>query len=406
MSPQQRCVRRCATQTACSGGASAGCDSAAAGNARVASAGDAFSAIVTAALWTVDGDTDLTDNPVAPNYAGAVALAPALAAPQGGSIGSLAATTANLAAGTQTLANQAWTQSGALRIHASGTYLLQNLSGQSAVLGRFSPRNFTTAVTTQGCGVFSYSGQPVTTVTVRAMDGATVQAPAANYFGAFARAVTLSDGNGSVAGAFTANLIPGAGFAAGVATASPVFTFAVARTAPLNLLLRADDGEVGSSGFSEGQAPIRSGRLSMQNAYGSELLDLPIPLAAQYWNGSNYTTNGADNCTVLPASSMVMANYTGALSACETQLSPVGNLTMVAGRPAGAGLVLRKPGLGNAGSVDLTINAGSVASGNTCISATQSAATAANLPWFGPNLGARATFGLFKSPIIYSRENY
>jgi hypothetical protein len=81
-------------------------------------------------------------------------------------------------------------------------------------------------------------------------------------------------------------------------------------------------------------------------------------------------------------------------------------LTLAAGKLPGAGLVLTKPGSGNGGSVNLTVFLGATASGNTCLSATASTATAANLPWLGRNLGARATFDIYKSPLIYRRENY
>jgi MSHA biogenesis protein MshQ len=106
-------------------------------------------------------------------------------------------------------------------------------------------------------------------------------------------------------------------------------------------------------------------------------------------------------------SSIAMGNYLKQLNACETQITPTGNVAMVSGKLPGAGLVLTKPGLNNSGSVDLAVNVGSAATGNTCVAAVQSPATAANLPWFGPNPGARATFGIYKSePLIYRRENY
>ena len=97
-----------ATQTACAGGASAACDASAGAAPRVASAGDTFSAKVTAALWTVNGDSDLTDNPVAPSYAGTVALAASLVAPVGGNAGVLGATSATLTSGSATVAAQSW----------------------------------------------------------------------------------------------------------------------------------------------------------------------------------------------------------------------------------------------------------------------------------------------------------
>ena len=153
-----------------------------------------------------------------------------------------------------------------------------------------------------------------------------------------------------------------------------------------------------------GATNFRYGRLKLSNAYGSSLLALPVPLEAQYWTGSYYAANTLDNCTKIPVSSIKMGNYLGQLDACETQLSPTGNVTLTAGKLSG--LILTKPGATNGGSVDLAINVTNTLAGKTCLSATQTDATAANMPWFGPNLNARATFGIYKSPLIYRRENY
>ena len=150
---------------------------------------------------------------------------------------------------------------------------------------------------------------------------------------------------------------------------------------------------------------LRYGRLRMQNAYGSELLDLPVPFEAQYWTGAYYATNTWDSCTVLPMSSLVMSNFTGSLLPCNTQITPTGNQTLSGGKISG-GLKLTKPGAGRSGSVDLAFNVSNTPAGNTCLSPTSSAATAANLPWFGPNIGGRATFGIYRTPLIYLRENY
>lgn len=144
----------------------------------------------------------------------------------------------------------------------------------------------------------------------------------------------------------------------------------------------------------------------MQNVYGSELLALPIPFEAQYWTGNFYVTNLADSCTVVNASALAMGNYQKQLTACETQLSPVGNVVLVAGKLPAPGWVLSKPGANNGGSVDLALNLGAVATGKNCVSSAESAASAINMPWFGPKPTARATFGIYKSSIIYRRENY
>jgi hypothetical protein len=151
---------------------------------------------------------------------------------------------------------------------------------------------------------------------------------------------------------------------------------------------------------------IRYGQLRMVNSYGSELMALPIPVEARYWNGSAFVTNTLDSCTAFPASAIQMDAYTGNLNNCEARLSPTTLQTLSNGKLSA--LQLSKPGIGNSGSVQLTLNVGTtpVASATTCLGASPSAAGAANLPWFGANPKARATFGKYTSPLIYLRENY
>jgi len=169
------------------------------------------------------------------------------------------------------------------------------------------------------------------------------------------------------------------------------------------------DGEIpASAALPVGDATrLRYGRLQLKNAYGSELLALPVPLEAQYWTPAGYyTTNIDDSCTVLSPGTVVMRGYTKQLNACETQLLPARAVTLLAGKLPQAGLVLTKPGAGNAGSVDLSINLGTVARDKTCLSADESLASAARQPWLGTDPSARATFGIYKSTKIYTRENY
>jgi predicted acyltransferase (DUF342 family) len=144
---------------------------------------------------------------------------------------------------------------------------------------------------------------------------------------------------------------------------------------------------------------FRYGRLLMPNTYGSELLPLTVPIEAQYWNGSAYQRNQLDTCTAIPTSAVAMGNYKSNLSTCETALT--GGGTMAAGKTA---VRLSAPGNGNHGSVDLSLNLNS-ATGTTCTPASASATSAA-IPWFGTSPSARATFGIFKSPVIYMRESY
>ncbi|MFL6580220.1 MAG: DUF6701 domain-containing protein [Burkholderiales bacterium] len=186
------------------------------------------------------------------------------------------------------------------------------------------------------------------------------------------------------------------------------------------------DTTVGNDSFSLGATETRFGRLNVSNAFGSELLDLSIPIQTQYYNSSGvYITNVADSCTTLAASNLAFT-FVGAtpnLVACETSITPTTTLYFTAGMasavaPPTATPVprLSKPGAGNNGIVVLTVNLGS-ASGNTCMAGATSAATGANLPWlqwkwtgttYDQNPTARATFGVYKNAdqFIYLRENF
>lgn len=276
-------------------------------------------------------------------------------------------------------------------------------------VGRFIPDHFDTVVT-QGCivGSFTYSAQPFN-VQLRALNAAGTVTQ--NYDGSvntspnFAKATSLSDGNGSSLGSFTNASFGLSSFAAGLANVTPSYTFTAARTSPIIIKLRSIDTDLVSSSLgTEGTTTIRSGRIKLQNAYGSELLALPVPLEAQYWNGSSYVRNQLDSCTIIPANSVAMSSYTSNLNACETQIGYTSGTGLVS-NGLSSFLRLTKPGTGNNGSVNLTLNLNGAA-GNTCTSTSTSAATSANVPWFGTNPTSRETFGIYKTPIIYMRENF
>jgi MSHA biogenesis protein MshQ len=173
--------------------------------------------------------------------------------------------------------------------------------------------------------------------------------------------------------------------------------------------------------FSNGKQ-MRFGRLRMQNAAGSTLLDLPLSIEAQYYNGTAFTRNAVDNCTSFAATAVGLNNYTANLAACETAIqTPAGNITFSGG--LAQNVVMRKPGSTNAGSVDLTANLGAATVvPNTCTAVGAGAITsgptsAANLPYLQGDWGggaltgnpvSRATFGIYKNAgeFIYFRENY
>lgn len=327
---------------------------------------------------------------------------------------------------------------------AGGKYGCNIGSATSPLFGRWYPSHYSFAgALTPACvaGNFTYMDQDALqanlTLRAHASTGAAAAAtdPVTSRYasGGYTNLapVTITGDNGGAAVAVTRLTNPAfaampntALWSAGLFQINDTYSFAKLAGGPdgpydlfkLMAALADPDGSIliGTAAQKETNATaVRYGRLRLQNAYGSELLALPVPLEAQFWTaGGFWARNALDNCTQIPASSIVMTFDAGALSACETQLSPAGNLALAGGRylsavaPFGPGLTLTRPGAGNSGSVNLAVNVGTVAAGNTCIAAAPSAATAANMPWFGPNLGAKATFGIYKSPLIYRRENY
>ncbi len=272
----------------------------------------------------------------------------------------------------------------------------------SSYFGRFYPDHFDTTVT-QACvaGAFTYSGQPFTVqVAARNAAGATTM----NYHGttatAFSKATTLSarDAGDSAAnpgpGSFTAGSSMAATlFANGVATtALPTYQFTAANTVPTVVRVRAIDVEgvnslrTAPATTVEGTTSVRSGRLLLSNAYGSELLPLAVPAKVQYWSSNGWMVNAADSCTTL---TVPTSANTGLTNTLRTKTAATLSSPVVAGDSR---LRLSAPGAGNAGLVDV--------SGNIL----RGASTWLTLP--APT--ARACFGSCgpRSPVIYFRESY
>jgi MSHA biogenesis protein MshQ len=141
----------------------------------------------------------------------------------------------------------------------------------------------------------------------------------------------------------------------------------------------------------EGGLLVLSGRLLVPNLYGSELLRLPAKLSAQYWNGSTWALSDgdsgsmvADKVTLLGCARSFMGTTAGSCKANAIVPVTAGAVSLVAG--AGQ-LVFQSPGRGAAGSVDFSVSGGNAGG------------------WLPPTR-ARATFGVYKSPLIYIREAY
>lgn len=301
-------------------------------------------------------------------------------------------------------------------------------------VGTFVPDHFDTVVTgpmacpsplicTLPVSSMVYSGQAFTTnVIARNAAGVTTQ----NYDGTvntspnFAKAVTLTawDGLGSTTTQNPPAVTPGSITSGGTialtafnkgATISPgtpgapTYTFGTIPTSPTDIFIRAANVDatslrVPANTSVEGGVKVASGRIKIANAHGSELLQLPIQVVAQYWNGSNYVTSSTDSVTIINATTVNSGNWTN-LTPSNWQKQPASS-TWAAGAtsvvPTTAtvmllsgvgGFKLAAPGFNKTGSVDFLVNAPVYLSTIT---------------------KARATFGVYKGSkeFIYMRENY
>ena len=331
--------------------------------------------------------------------------------------------------GTATANNLNWSEVGIIDLSAtlaSGSYLASGLTatgttGATGAIGsdgsvvRFIPDHFETVVAlTAGvpmpCPVglicpaqyngFVYSGQGVP-LTITAKNGLSTPTTTVNYnysataSESFSKAVTLNAvaavggsaiGTTAPGGLASAVAVPASSFSAGTTTTPvfPVFTFAAIPTVPTDAYWRAFDSDSVSSLRStpsssiEGGVKVVSGRLNIVNAYGSELLTLPMNVKAQYYNGSSWATSTTDSLST-PGGTVSAAAVTGA-----TLCTGLGFAATPAAVASGIGsFTLTKPSNGRC-SADITLTA----------------------PSYLPSVSARATFGIYKSPLIYRRENY
>ena len=162
------------------------------------------------------------------------------------------------------------------------------------------------------------------------------------------------------------------------------------------------------------------------NAYGSELLDLPVTFRTEYLfaTPNDWRTNTADVCTDVTVSFAPVGspNITG--NTCVWDSTAVGSTTppcpatLPAGGYSGKGCATAPPISGKkfletcvagfAGDFNMWLQApGASHAGSIDVTAT--VPTWLQYPWAGgtaTNPSARATFGIYKSPLIYRRENY
>lgn len=282
--------------------------------------------------------------------------------------------------------------------------------------GRFIPDHFDVTGSNGAmlafCSGFTYTGQAmgygtVPALTIKPMNAVSGGMVTQNYQGVYQKltpsgvAITAPTADGTQNGkdgttktTLTASMSAGA-----LANSSGTLTYTLAPsdqytyTRDANALVGAytsdiplvvasvSDGETSAAGALPTLRPtgvsLRYGRLLIDNAYGSELLALPVNVTAQYWNGSAYVLNSDDGCTSLASPNFSQAPGSGA--PIFTTIQGSGTLAGGSGK-----IRLTKPSPTPAarGSVDLSSNLG-----------------------YLPGVG-REMFGTYKSRFIYIREMY
>jgi hypothetical protein len=328
----------------------------------------------------------------------------------------------------------------------------------SGNVGRFYPNSFAVALNTPvfgtacSAGSFSYLGQPliytvapVATVTAQALGGATTR----NYTGAFmkianaslaGRTYTPTPASPSLnlsglpatsadpviadLGTGQATLTFGAGAGLLFARGNAIAPFNANIALSINVI--DTDGVVvtriggvaatnpvtfgASSGisFSTGAAQYY-GRLALRDSVGSELLDLPMPLTAQYYLNAavGFSTNTADSCTIAPK--LAFSNY-------QLNLLPGGTCVRDSGSPGASGVGCTAPAppasqydpVAVAGNFDLILAAPG-AGDNGALSVTATAPSWLQYSWGASvNPVGMGTFGEFPAPAsrVHQREVY
>jgi hypothetical protein len=343
-------------------------------------AGEPFALTISAHAWQA-GSSDICANPLTPNFTqAAIGLSHTLVAPVGmpGTLGQLSyqhLTATNAATSVQ----QSVSEVGLFRFNtASVNYLSMTDPVPAAigqVTGRFVPADFAVSDSSfnAACNSFSYMQQPFAlgfTLTARNMAGQQTR----NYFDDFANSTLLLQAENVDNGVNLTSRLSSSGFGSWI-LGQQTFSTSELRlsrqssgvadgpyselTVALNVLdpdgsqVAAADTNVTSSNCAADnscnaaallQTDIRYGRLVMANGFGPEFDDLPVSLSAEYWDGSRFSNNSADNCSIISASNLVLGSSITTVQANASGLS--------SGKTPSRGLMLLAPGM--PGSVGAT----------------------------------------------------
>ncbi|RZS52224.1 LamG domain-containing protein [Sphaerotilus mobilis] len=370
---------------------------------------------------------------VMPNFgreapAPSVALSAVRAAPTGsGAVdGVFSGSLGAFSGGIASASNLSWSEVGRIDLNvALDNYLGSGLdvlgsTGTAGTIGRFVPQRLALSAT-PSCGAWSYAGQPFA-VTVQALNAA--GALTRNYDGSslttpnLAQRVSLSEVGGLGGGHLVNGSIAASSFRAGIATvsgsAAPAYAYTDKLTAPRSVVLRGSDADgvssapVGGVG-SDPVMALRSGRLRISNAYGSDRQPLELTLQVDHWSGRSWVPSSDDHCTVMPTAAIARSTPRSHRGGSANWTAAVQSISLSGGQGK---LRLAPPSPRGTGTVDIAINLGHSTSDASCVASPGgsfgaiASSTGAGLPWLRSRTGscssgfdrdpsARASFGVY-----------
>jgi len=316
-----------------------------------------------------------------------------------------------------------WDEVGTISLGSGGISNYQG-SGLSVAAGvisgfnlKFVPAKFAVELTppcSDGTKVYAYAGQPID-VTVKALNASNVVTQ--NYDGTAAaladrvsNAVTVSAVSGLANGTLSGNALPDTSFDTGVGsgTITDAFTAAKKLSPPETVGFNAADADT-TANKSTPTVLVRSGRIKLSNAYGSESAPLKMPVQVQYWDGKAWVPVTDASCAVtssIPTSALVKASFKNhkgaALASTALPVSAVTESGLLSdGVTAytsplkltnGAGYItLNPPGKGITGTVDITLDLSSSGADMSWLQSRDDSCGANTVC----NPKARASFGVF-----------
>ncbi len=341
-------------------------------------AGENFSVTISAVLWQASDDSNvmngdgvpdtgsyLGDNTPAPSFGQEGETVTVSASnPVPGSLGSLSGNLFNSFAGGSQSQNMTYSNVGILDMSAElsdGNYWGSgvNLTGIALNVGRFNPHHYTvtSSLVNDACvpGFFTYAGQPFTAqVILEAQNklGNRVD----SFTGVYATLDVSSEltilNSETMASYDSETYSVTETFSAGTAGSAQFdvelswdMGLQVETVTLVNLIDSSDEVTlISSSPYMLGSTEVRFGRLVLDNVFGSELVPLSMPMKVEYFDGSNFLLNSADNCTVINDADLTV---TSALSGGISTVT-VNSPTAVNGV---LNIDLTPPGAGNTGDI-------------------------------------------------------